>query len=83
MININVDALERIIEDTLEAFLVTIPTKFINSALNSGMLYDIWINLFGNPNVITLFLILGLMGGAFLLIRANFYSGSLRGGEMF
>ncbi len=79
MLTIDASKLVKIVEDALNALLVTIPSKFIDATLGSGLLYDIWIKLFGNPDFITLFFILGLMGGTILILQRN-YGVQMRGG---
>lgn len=53
-------------------FLVQIPQVFISATLDSGVIRDIWVGIFGSEEIITIAFLFALMGGALLIMTNNF-----------
>lgn len=64
------DALAAAITDFVTALFVTIPSAFISTALDGGVLFDIFFQLFGNDNFFKALFILALIVGPWMWIRS-------------
>ncbi len=53
-------------------FLIQIPQVFISATLDSGIIREIWVGIFGSPEIIQVAFLFALMGGALLIMTNNF-----------
>ncbi len=57
--------------DFMTILLVEIPLSFISATLDSGVIRDIWVGFFGNPEVIEVAFLFALMGGTIIVSKRN------------
>ena len=70
MVEIDTTALVQAITDLVTIFLVTIPGIFIGSAIDGGVLFDIFVTIFDTPEVFHVVVILSLVGGVWLWFKS-------------
>jgi len=69
--------------ELMTKFLVDIPGKLISTSLDSGIIFSLWENLFGNPAVIQAALIVALSIGIFTAYtKQDVLRGGQGGGKM-
>lgn len=82
MADIDPTVLIQAITDLATIFLVTLPSIFISTALNGGVLFTIFTTLFDEPEVFHVIVILALSGGVYLWFKSMDGTKSLRKGKM-
>lgn len=64
------DLLFSAILELFTIFLVTIPSVFVSTALDGGILFDVFFQLFGNNSFFQVLFILALTAGPWMWIRS-------------
>ncbi|MHA2029290.1 MAG: hypothetical protein ACXAC2_09845 [Candidatus Kariarchaeaceae archaeon] len=70
MSDFDLTALVTALTDITTLFLVTIPSVFINSAINGGILWSIFSVIVDTPAIFHVVVILSLVGGVWLWLRS-------------